>query len=67
MRFRSKIISPDRPSIFVNLGPHPPRLWPEDVDRLHELWLQTERDEGSDRSCIIATSSAWRCAGWRKT
>jgi hypothetical protein len=24
----------------VNLGPHPPRLWPEDVDRLHELWLR---------------------------
>jgi amino acid transporter len=26
-------------SIYVNLGPHPPRLWPEDVDRLHKLWL----------------------------
>jgi hypothetical protein len=24
----------------VNLGPHPPRLWPEDVDRLHNLWLR---------------------------
>ena len=23
----------------MNLGPHPPRLWPEDVDRLHEIWL----------------------------
>jgi hypothetical protein len=38
--FSLEIISPDRPSIFVNLGPHPPRLWPEDVDRLHELWLR---------------------------
>jgi amino acid transporter len=38
--FSLEVISPDRPSIFVNLGPHPPRLWPEDVDRLHELWLR---------------------------
>jgi hypothetical protein len=27
-------------SIFFNLGPHPPRLWPEDIDLLHQLWLQ---------------------------
>lgn len=26
-------------SVFFNLGPHPPRLWPEDVDLLHQLWL----------------------------
>src|SRR5579884_3720561 len=38
--FSLEIISPDRPSTFVNLGPHPPRLWPEDVDLLHDLWLQ---------------------------
>ena len=38
--FSLEVISPDRPSIFVNLGPHPPRLWPEDVDLLHDLWLQ---------------------------
>lgn len=38
--FSLEVISPDRPPIFVNLGPHPPRLWPEDVDRLHALWLQ---------------------------
>ena len=25
---------------FFNLGPHPPRLWPEDVELLHELWLE---------------------------
>lgn len=29
--FSLEIISPDRPSTYVNLGPHPPRLWPEDV------------------------------------
>ena len=25
---------------YFNLGPHPPRLWPEDVDRVHRLWLE---------------------------
>jgi amino acid transporter len=38
--FSLEVIAPDRPSVYVNLGPHPPRLWPEDLDRLHELWLQ---------------------------
>ena len=38
--FSLEVISTDRPSIYVNLGPHPPRLWPEDLDRLHELWLR---------------------------
>lgn len=41
-----EIISPDRPSTYVNLGPHPPRLWPEDVDRLHEIWLKLAGEEG---------------------
>jgi hypothetical protein len=27
-------------SIFINLGPHPPRLWPQDVALLHQLWLE---------------------------
>ena len=27
-------------SVFVNLGPHPPRLWPQDIDLLHNLWLE---------------------------
>lgn len=43
--FSLEVIAADRPSIFVNLGPHPPRLWPEDVDRLHELWLKLSEDE----------------------
>ena len=38
--FSLEVISPDRESAFVNLGPHPPRLWPEDLDRLHDLWLE---------------------------
>src|SRR6185295_10465472 len=47
--FSLEIISPDRPSMYVNLGPHPPRLWPEDVDRLHRIWLEItgETDIGS--------------------
>jgi amino acid transporter len=26
--------------VFINLGPHPPRLWPEDIDLVHRLWLE---------------------------
>ncbi len=37
--FSLEVISPGRPSFYVNLGPHPPRLWPEDLERLHDLWL----------------------------
>jgi nucleotide-binding universal stress UspA family protein len=34
--------------VFFNLGPHPPRLWPEDVDLVHRLWLElSERGPGS--------------------
>ncbi len=44
--FSLEIISPERPSAYVNLGPHPPRLWPEDIDRLHDLWLQLTAEEG---------------------
>ena len=45
--FSLEIISPGRPSIYVNLGPHPPRLWPEDLDRAHELWLRLQERFGS--------------------
>ncbi len=38
--FSLEVISPDRTPSYVNLGPHPPRLWPEDVERLHEIWLK---------------------------
>jgi nucleotide-binding universal stress UspA family protein len=43
--FSLEVISPGRPSIYVNLGPHPPRLWPEDLDRLHDLWLRLSEDQ----------------------
>src|SRR5438552_245013 len=46
--FSLEIITPERPSTFVNLGPHPPRLWPEDVDLVHQLWLElSDRYAGS--------------------
>ena len=44
--FSLEIIAPDRPPSYINLGPHPPRLWPEDVDRLHEIWLRLSSSEG---------------------
>jgi amino acid transporter len=43
--FSLEIITPDRPPAYVNLGPHPPRLWPEDVAKLHNLWLKLSADE----------------------
>ncbi len=45
--FSLEIISPGRPSTFVNLGPHPPRLWPEDVELVHRLWLKLSERFGS--------------------
>lgn len=29
---------------FFNLGPHPPRLWPQDLELLHRLWLVMSAD-----------------------
>ena len=43
--FSLEVISPDRKAFFCNLGPHPPRLWPEDLDRLHGLWLKLTESE----------------------
>jgi amino acid transporter len=46
--FSLEIITPNRPSTYVNLGPHPPRLWPEDVDRVHDMWLEiSEKHAGA--------------------
>jgi amino acid transporter/nucleotide-binding universal stress UspA family protein len=45
--FSLEIISEGRPSIYVNLGPHPPRLWPEDLDRAHDLWLKLSENFGA--------------------
>jgi hypothetical protein len=45
--FSLEIISQDRPSVFFNLGPHPPRLWPEDIDMLHDMWLRLSERFGA--------------------
>jgi len=42
--FSLEISSPDRAATYVNLGPHPPRLWPEDVERAHRIWLRLSED-----------------------
>ncbi len=33
------VLENQKDTIFFNLGPHPPRLWPEDIDLVHRLWL----------------------------
>jgi hypothetical protein len=45
--FSLEIITPGRPSTFVNLGPHPPRLWPEDIKLVHDMWLRLSEEFGS--------------------
>jgi hypothetical protein len=45
--FSLEIISPGRPSVYVNLGPHPPRMWPQDIDRAHGIWLRLSESFGS--------------------
>ncbi len=44
-----EVVMPDpRQSTYFNLGPHPPRLWPEDVDLVHRLWLElSEKGPGA--------------------
>ena len=34
------VLENQRDAVFFNLGPHPPRLWPEDLDLVHRLWLE---------------------------
>jgi nucleotide-binding universal stress UspA family protein len=45
--FSLEVIPPEGKTLFVNLGPHPPRLWPEDLERLHALWLRLSQTEFS--------------------
>jgi amino acid transporter len=45
-----EVVLPDpSKSMYFNLGPHPPRLWPEDVDRVHRLWLELSSRSGGAR------------------
>ena len=45
--FSLEIIAALRPPVFVNLGPHPPRLWPDDVVTVHNLWLELSERYGA--------------------
>jgi hypothetical protein len=37
-----EIIDPAGQSTYFNLGPHPPQLWPEDIELVHNLWLELD-------------------------
>jgi amino acid transporter/nucleotide-binding universal stress UspA family protein len=42
------VLENQKDTVFFNLGPHPPRLWPEDLDLVHRLWLElSARGPGS--------------------
>ena len=40
-----EVVLADGRSQYFNLGPHPPRLWPADIDLVHELWLDLSAEE----------------------
>lgn len=40
-----ELIDHQMKSHFFDIGPHPPRLWPIDIGRLHELWLKLTREK----------------------
>jgi hypothetical protein len=40
-----ELIARDGRSYFFDIGPHQPRLWPEDIDRAHRLWLKLTREK----------------------
>jgi amino acid transporter len=42
------VLENQRDVVFFNLGPHPPRLWPEDIDLAHRLWLELR-----DRKSVV--------------
>ena len=42
-----EIVLTEAESVFYDLGPHPPRLWPEDVELAHRLWLELSEKFGA--------------------
>ena len=57
--FSLEITNPDRPSMYVNLGPHPPRLGRRTSTAASHLAAAFRASRRSARSFIIATWSAW--------
>ena len=43
-RLDLRIVSPDNSVYVVHLGPHTPRLRPEDIDLIHNLWVEVTAD-----------------------
>ncbi len=43
-RLDLRILAPDNTMTAVHLGPHTPRLRPEDLDLIHNLWLEITAD-----------------------
>jgi amino acid transporter len=39
-----ELIDRQMKSHFFDIGPHPPRLWPVDIGRLHDMWLKLTRE-----------------------
>ena len=42
-----EIVLSEEDARFYDLGPHPPRLWPEDVELAHRLWLELSERFGA--------------------
>jgi amino acid transporter len=40
-----EVIDHEMQSHFFDIGPHPPRLWPVDIGRVHEMWLKLTREK----------------------
>ncbi len=40
-----ELIDRQMKSRFFDIGPHPPRLWPVDIGRVHEMWLKLSREK----------------------
>jgi amino acid transporter len=40
-----EVIDRQMKSHFFDIGPHPPRLWPIDIGKLHDMWLKLSREK----------------------
>ena len=48
-QFLLQVVRPDNVVETFTIGPHTPRIKPEDVALVHRLWLATTRERGLDR------------------
>ena len=57
-----EVSSKDGDSQLFALGPHPPQLWPSDIDRVHRLWqeLGDKHGFGSELHHCDVVSAALR-------